>query len=135
MHRDEVPLGVEAVHLDEPVLVGRSTVDDDEGEVVVVVDLRPLAEMLRILDREGVEREHVAQDVEVLRSGLREVEPEELLPRQKPLDLAAVEVDLVAAALVNDVTDRLPRRGRPRGRALGSIVLHGAIVLRGSLGR
>jgi len=35
------------VHLDEVVLVGDRPVDDEEHEVVVLVDLRPLAELLR----------------------------------------------------------------------------------------
>ena len=37
---DEVALAVEAVHLDEAVLVGRGAVEDEEDVVVVLVDLR-----------------------------------------------------------------------------------------------
>ena len=59
---DEELLGVEAVHLDESVVVGDGAVDDDEDEVVVVVELRALAELLGVLDRERVELEDVAQD-------------------------------------------------------------------------
>ena len=63
---DEEAFGVEAVHLDQPVLVGDGAVDDEEDEVVVVVELRPLAEVLRILERERMELEDIAQDGEVL---------------------------------------------------------------------
>jgi hypothetical protein len=35
-------------HLDQPVLVGDGAVDDQEGELVVVIELGPLAKVLRI---------------------------------------------------------------------------------------
>ena len=73
------------MHLDEPVVVGRGTVDDDEDEVVVVVDLRPLAELLGVLDGQRVELEDVAEDLEVLVVRLVEVEPEELVVCEQPL--------------------------------------------------
>ena len=62
---DEEALGVEAVHLDQPVVVRRRAVHDEEDEVVVVIELGPLAELLRVLDRERMEPEDVAQDLEV----------------------------------------------------------------------
>jgi hypothetical protein len=49
---DQEALGVEAVHLDQPVVVESGAVDDEEHEVVVLVDLRPPPEMLGVLDRE-----------------------------------------------------------------------------------
>ena len=59
--RDQVALGVEAVHLDEPVIVvlGRRAEDDEEDIPVVVVDLRPLPEAPRVLERERMEAEFV----------------------------------------------------------------------------
>src|SRR6476646_5534221 len=61
---DEVPLAVEAVNLDEPVLVGRGAVEDEESEVVIAVDLGALPEMLRVLDRERMELEDVSENLE-----------------------------------------------------------------------
>ena len=107
---DEEALGVEAVHLDEPVVVGDGAVDDEEDEVVVVVDLRALAEVLGVLDRERVELEDVAEDLEVVAVGLVEVEPEELPAREQLLDGLAAEVHLAAALVVDDVADRRPVR-------------------------
>jgi hypothetical protein len=56
--------------------------------VVVVLDLRPLVEMLRVLDRERVEPEDLAQDFEVVRVRLVEVEP------KKPPRASSSAVDL-----------------------------------------
>ena len=56
------------MHLDEPVLLRRGAIDDEEDKVVVVVDLRALAEVLRVLDRERMKSEGVAEDVEVGRA-------------------------------------------------------------------
>ena len=105
MDGDEEPLRVEAVDLDEPVVVRDGAVDDEEDEVVVVVDLRPLAELLGVLDRERVELEDVAQDLEV--AGLRfvEVEPEELAAREQPLDRLAAELHPAAARLVDHMAE------------------------------
>jgi len=79
---DEEALRVEAVHLDQPVLVGDGAVDDEEDEVLVVVELRPLPEVLRVLDRERMEPEHVAQDPEALLLRPVEVDPEEAAARE-----------------------------------------------------
>ena len=116
------------MHLDQPVVVGGGAVDDDEDEVVVVVDLRPLAEVLRVLDRQRVEPEDVAEDLEVARLRLVEVEPEEAAAREQLLDRLAAELNLAAALLVEDVADR-PVLSRPGRRAPASVVLHAAIVL------
>jgi len=89
-------------------------VDDEEDEVVVVLDLRPLVEVLRVLDRKWVEPEGLAQDLEV--SGLRlvEVEPEEPPAREQLRDLLAAEMHLGAAPIVHDVAGvwRAALRGR-----------------------
>ena len=45
------------MHLDQSVIVGLRAVGDDEHEVVVDVDLRPLVELLGVLDGEGMELE------------------------------------------------------------------------------
>ena len=82
VQRDEVAVGVEAVHLDEPVLVlvARGAEHDEEDVAVVVVDLRPLAEPPRVLERQRVEAELLAQDLEVGRLRRVDVEPEEASP-------------------------------------------------------
>jgi hypothetical protein len=54
------------VHLDEAVVVGRVTEEDEEGEVAVVVELRPLVELHRVLDGEGVEAERPADRLDVV---------------------------------------------------------------------
>jgi len=102
---DEEPLCIEAVHLDETILVRRSSVGDDEDEVVVVLDLRALAEVLGILHCERVKLEGLPQDLEVLSLGLIEVKPEELSASEQFLDCLAAELDLRAAALVDDQAD------------------------------
>ena len=117
MDGDEEALRVEAVHLDQPVLVGDGAVDDEEDEVVVVVDLRALVEMLRVFDRQGVEPEDVPQDLEVVRPGPVEIEPEEAAAREQLRDRLTVEVDSPIAAFVTHVADRRDqargRRGKP----------------------
>ena len=82
VHGDEEALGVEAMHLDEAVLVRDRAVDDDEDEVVVLVDLRALAELLRVLDGQRMELEDVAQDLEVVLARLVDIEPEERVRRR-----------------------------------------------------
>src|SRR5215207_7734799 len=64
---DEEVVGEKAVQLDEAVLVQRrrDAVEDEEVEVLIGLDLRPLAEVLGILDREGVEAEHITEELEI----------------------------------------------------------------------
>ena len=131
---DEVPLAVEAVHLDEPVLVGRGAVEDEESEVVIAVDLGALPEMLRILDRERMELEDVPENLEVRSVGLVEVEPEEAAFGKELADLLGAELDRAASPVVDDVAGARPwtrslscrlrcplwtttRQRRPRARA------------------
>jgi hypothetical protein len=112
MHRDEEAVGVEAVHLDEAVVVGRGAVDDEEDEVAVLVELGPLVELLRVFDGQRVEAEGFAQDVEVL--GLRpfEVEPEEAAACKELDDRFPAELDLARAAVVADEAERSGGRWR-----------------------
>ena len=109
MDSDEKSLGVEAMHLDKPVVVRRRAIDDDEDEVVVLVELRPLAELLRVLDRERMELEDIAKDLKVRLARSIEVEPEKATVREQALDGVDIEADLAAAVIVDDVTDRGPR--------------------------
>ena len=44
--RDQETLRVEAMHLDQPIVVGDGAIHHEEDEVVVVVELRTLAEVL-----------------------------------------------------------------------------------------
>ena len=82
------------MHLDEPVLVGVGPIDDEEDVVVVLVELGSLPEVLGVLECERVELEDVAQDLEVVRIGSVEIEPEELARGEQLLDLLAAEVRL-----------------------------------------
>ncbi len=99
---DEELLGVEAVHLDEAVVVRDGSVDDDEDEVVVFVELRALRELLGVLDGERVELEDVAQDRVVGLVRLVDIDPEEGVAGEELLDVLAAEVHLFAAAVVDD---------------------------------
>jgi hypothetical protein len=109
---DEELVGIEAVHLNEAVVVGNRAVDDDEHEVVVLVELCSLLELFGVLDGERVKLEDVAEDGVVVCIRLVEVEPEEPLAGEELhfnrenveelLDVLAVEVQLLVAAVVND---------------------------------
>ena len=102
MNGDKEPFGVEAMHLDQPVVVGAGAVDDDKNEVVIAVDVRSLVELLRVFERKRMELEDLAQDVEVVSSRVAKVEPEEAAVRKQALDRLAVEGDDPAALIVND---------------------------------
>ncbi len=67
-------------------------VEDDEDVVLVDVDLRPLAELARVLLRHRVQPERPADALELVRRGRAEVEPEELVTRQLGGDLAVVDL-------------------------------------------
>ena len=69
MDGDEEAFGEEAVHFDKAVIVGDGSVDNEENEVVIVVELGALPELLRVLNGERVELEDLAEDLEVLVSG------------------------------------------------------------------
>jgi hypothetical protein len=78
-------------------------VEDEEVEVLVGLDLRPLAEVLRVLHGERVEAEHVAEDFEILLGGTVEVEPEEVAGLEPRLDLGPLDRDLGVAVSVEEV--------------------------------
>ena len=109
MDGDQEALGVEAVHLHKAVLVRRGAIDDDEDEVVVLVELRPLGELFGVFDCEWMKLEDVSQDLKVVVGRPVEIEPKEVASREQPLDRAAVEADLVAALTADDVTNRSTR--------------------------
>lgn len=76
MDRDQVVLGVEAVHLDERA-GGTGAEGDDEGEVPIALQLGPLAEVLCVLDRQRVEAEGaLQQSLRAVLVEVGEVEPE-----------------------------------------------------------
>ena len=78
VHGEQVLPGDEAVHLDEAVHVGVGAVGDEVDVPVVLFQLGPLAEVLGVLDGQGVEAEGLSQQPELLGRRLMQVEPEEL---------------------------------------------------------
>ena len=62
-----------------------------------------LVELLRVLDRERVEPEDVAQDLEVVLARALEVEPEEAAAREELRHPLAGELDFAAVSLLDDV--------------------------------
>src|SRR5207253_2540923 len=114
MDGDEEALRVETMHLDQPVAVVGRAVDDDEDEVVVALDLRPLVELLGVLDGKRMKLEGVAKDLEVVRIRLIEVEPEETTAGKQPLDRLTSELHLGAATMLNHMTRRHPAASRLR---------------------
>src|SRR5947208_10687555 len=94
------------MHLDEPVVVRCSAIHDHKDEVVVLVELGPLVELFRVLDRKRMKLEHITEDLKVPLARLIEVEPKKVAAREQPLDRVTTEVDLAAALIVDDVTDR-----------------------------
>jgi hypothetical protein len=90
MHGDEEAFGVEAMHLDQPVAVVSRPVDDDEDEVVVTLELCPLIGVLGVLDGKRMKLEDLAQDLEIARIRLIEVEPEETTAESNPSTVSRV---------------------------------------------
>ena len=54
---DEEVLRVETMHLNQTIVIRCRAVHDQEREVIVLVDLRPLPELLRVLKRQRVKLE------------------------------------------------------------------------------
>ena len=76
--------------------------------------------MLRVLDRERMELEDVAENLEVLSVGLVEVEPEEAALGNELVDLLGAELDRAVSLVVDDVAGTRPG---PAGCLL-AFVLH-----------
>jgi hypothetical protein len=114
---DQKALRVEAVHLDQAVIVRRPPVDDEEDVIIVGLELCALAEILRVLDRQWMELERLPEDLEVRIVGLLEVEPEELAGTQVLLDRRAVDgLDRVSVTLDERRAQNqrfFPRRASP----------------------
>jgi hypothetical protein len=100
---DKEALGVVAVDLDEPVLVGGVAEDDEEDEIVVVLALGALSEVLRVLDRERMEAERLLEKLDVLWAWAVKVEPEELGRPEPLLESFAVEREFLRAASIDEV--------------------------------
>jgi hypothetical protein len=94
------------VHLDQPVFVRNGTVDDKEDEVVIVVELRPLAKVLRILEGERMELKDITQYGEVLILWCWEVYPEEAAAREQTLEIVPNEVQFANLFLMYYMTGR-----------------------------
>jgi hypothetical protein len=65
--------------------------------------LETLVKGFRVLDRERMEFEAVAQDLEIRDFGAIQVEPKELVAREETLDHFATEVDPAAVILADYV--------------------------------
>ena len=63
-------------------------VEDQQHVVAVGVELRPLAELARVLERDRVQAERLAEPLDLLVVGDDEVDPEELVALAQPRDLA-----------------------------------------------
>src|SRR5215210_1717352 len=82
-------------------------VEDEQDAVAVGVELGPLAELARVLERDRVQPEEVAERGEVLVAGVGEVEPEELVAlaqRGEAVGIDALEHLHCAASLSRDLT-------------------------------
>jgi hypothetical protein len=72
---------------------------------VTNVSGRKMVAMIVNFDRQWMELEDLAQDVEVVCSRMSEVEPEEAAACKQALDCSAVEGDDPAALIVNDLAN------------------------------
>src|ERR1700760_1890936 len=73
------------------VAVEPRAVVDEEQLLVVRVPFWTLPELLRVLDREFVQPQDLPECVDLLRVGVVEVEPEELLPGLKLLQNVGID--------------------------------------------
>ena len=67
-------------------------VEDEEDVVVVVVELRALAEVLGVLERERVKAEQLLQLIELVAVGRGQVEPEEVVAVQVIADRRLIDL-------------------------------------------
>jgi hypothetical protein len=73
--------------VDQGLVQVAGAVGHQGDEVVVVLDLRPLVELLRVLDRERVDLEHLAQQGDRVRARVFQVQPEQVVLFQGALDV------------------------------------------------
>jgi hypothetical protein len=97
VQRDQEVLPEKEVHLDHRVAHRVGPEEHDRDEVVVVLDLRPLAELGRVLEGDRVDGEHVAQQRDRLLAGVVQVQPEDVVVVQRLLDVIRLEVVVGAA--------------------------------------
>ena len=108
VHGDQPLLRVKAVHLDrrEPGAAGGvvdGTEDDEQRVVVEGLELGPLPELARVLQRERVQLEDVAQQREIGLAGVLDIEPEEDPVPQARFDALRVDVGLDGSPGVDQV--------------------------------
>ena len=70
---------LEGVDGRRPLVIDARGVEDEQDVVAVVVELRALAELPAVLERDGVQVEQVLERPEVLVTRPEEVRPEELV--------------------------------------------------------
>ena len=106
-------------------------VEDDQQVVVVGVELRPLAELERVLERHRMQAERRAEALDLLVGGGDEVDPEELVALTELRDLRFVDrrEDVHGARPSQPRARERPRPPRAAG-ALGSIRNHAASAAR-----
>ena len=95
VQRHEVLAGDEHLHLSQQ-LVGvvrriARAVEHEEHVALVVVELRALAEVQSVLERERVKAEQLVQPLEVLGGGRGQIEPEEVIAREVILDRRLID--------------------------------------------
>ena len=95
----QVPGGVEEVDLHQVVASLLHAVGDQLGEVVVVLQLRPLPELGGIFDGKLMDAEHGGQQAELVRIRPVEVKPEQLTLVQQPLHRLAARAGRRAVLL------------------------------------
>jgi hypothetical protein len=66
-------------------------VEDEQDVVPIGVELGALAELDRVLDRDGVEPERLAERLDLVLAGVGEIEPEELVALAQAGELLAVD--------------------------------------------
>ena len=123
---DEELFRIEAVHFDEAVVVGDGSVDHDENEVVIFVELGALRELLRVLDGERMELEDVAENRVVGLVRLIDVDPEEGVAGEELLHVLRLKWHLFAATVVNDGAGVRRRASAVRRRVLRRAPLDGS---------
>lgn len=116
MNADDVLRRDEQMHLPQQVdVVGRllaGAVEDEEPVVAVVVELRSLAEVGGVLERERMKLEDLTELIDLRGARVRQVGPEEPAARGVVADAVGVQG--------REARDRLVLRGRCWVRAHGS---------------
>jgi NTP pyrophosphatase (non-canonical NTP hydrolase) len=116
------------VHLHEPIFIGSSAVDDEEHKVVIVVELRALAEVLRVLQCEWMEMEDITKNREIPVRRLVKIDPEEFVSCEQSFRALGTQMKLADLFGMDDVAGRGRRDSALAGViGLTNVVFHGAI--------